>query len=181
MDRLKRRIKSVAGGKKAGAQLDLALIERLERTQALEGNFSHESYPAGKISECLDACQRVLSQLAQSPQTSVLARQIEQRTQAHQALSQELSDFLRDASALSREILTLTAAAKPLQQMGIGAGDRNALRETLSQRAQALQQRRDAYEAQAQAMDARVRDMVGGVDALRKNLILFVRQRIPGP
>ena len=64
----------------------------------------------------------------------------------------------------------MTAAAKPLQEPGIGPGDRDALRDSLAARADELKAQRDAYEADAKAYDARITEIADAVEAVRKDI-----------
>ena len=64
----------------------------------------------------------------------------------------------------------MTAAAKPLQEPGIGPGNRDALRDSLSARADELKAQRDAYEADAKAYDARITEEVNAIEAVRKDI-----------
>ena len=86
----------------------------------LSGEFNHENYPASAITECLDAYVNALSQLKSRTSINDLRARLDQLALTHDALVAELADFAQRADKLSNAILALTAAAKPLQEPGIG-------------------------------------------------------------
>lgn len=136
----------------------------------LSGEFNHENYPASAITECLDAYVNALNQLKSRTSISDLRARLDQLALTHDALAAELAGFAQRADKLSNAILALTAAAKPLQEPGIGPGDRDALRNSLAARADELKAQRDAYEADAKAYDARITEIADAVEAVRKDI-----------
>lgn len=136
----------------------------------LAGEFDHDDYPARRAAECLAAYRDALAPLRRSAPVRALQAELERIALANDALANELDAFSQRAAELSAAILALTAAAKPLQQPGIGVGDSSALRDSLAARAAELQAQRDAYEVEAAAYDARIRTLAAEMDSLRADI-----------
>lgn len=141
----------------------------------LDGKYDHENYPCTAVAECLDKCSAALQHISPASRARDIRARLDQLALTHDALAAELADFARRAEKLSSEILALTAAAKPLQEPGIGPGDRSALRDSLSAKADELQVQRDAYESDARAYDERISDLIGNIEALRNDICTLAK------
>lgn len=142
----------------------VGLRARLEASAPPQGAFSHENYPSKEIEACLAACREAA--VRRGPIGRRLRAQVESCAREHAELAEELAAFSRRTEELRLRIIALTAAAKPLQEPGIGAGDREAMREELARRAQALRQEREAYQREADALEARIAAVLGRLSAL---------------
>lgn len=102
----------------------VGLRARLEASASPQGAFSHENYPSKEIEACLAACREAA--VRRGPIGRRLRAQVESCAREHAELAEELAAFSRRTEELRLRIIALTAAAKPLQEPGIGAGDREA-------------------------------------------------------
>ena len=144
----------------------------------LSGEFNHENYPASAITECLDAYVNALSQLKSRTSINDLRARLDQLALTHDALVAELADFAQRADKLSNAILAIDIRIEPLQEPGIGPGDRDALRDSLAARADELKAQRDAYEADAKAYDARITEEANAIEAVRKDIEAMINGSI---
>lgn len=166
MERFKSLIKR--RGKRGEVRLNGVALAALS---PLEGPFSHENYPETEISSCLEACRALTERRISSAAIRDLRRTVELLAPRHEALKNTLLEFNRRASDLRRDILALTAAARPLQEPGIALADVKARRAVLSERVAQLRKRRAAYEAEASALEARIQEMVLEVNALQSRAV----------
>lgn len=171
MEWLKKITRAFLRSGESGAQNAAEEKAQAQDLPALEGDFSPENYPSDVIAACLEAYQRALAHLPENQTRRNLAQKLEGILREHQKLIEDLADFNSRADQLRGEILALTAAAKPLQQPGIGMQDSQAMREALSQKAAVLQQKRDAYEEEERSMQARIQQMISEIGALRASII----------
>ncbi len=178
MERFKMILKSLKPRNEAMRSNPSQLIRFSEELPPLENHYSHEKYPIEAIELRLNNCKVIADHLPKAD-----AKHIQEEAQKiylrHEDLTQELHQFNRQADALGREILALTAAAKPLQEPGIATSDVKSLRAALTQQADELRKRRAAYESEAKILEERIQHIISEINVLYKNACMLAKKYAP--